>query len=72
MAVEHQTATSEDRAVEIQLRLAEQGHHRAASAPDLLVGVTAELMGLTILHDDTDVDLIASITGQPVERRTGP
>ena len=68
MPVECQTPAIEDRAVEIQLRLAEQGHHRAASVPDLLVAATAELTGLTILHVDTDFDLIASITGQPVER----
>ena len=72
MPVEYQTPAIEDRAVEIQLRLAEQGHHRAASVPDLLVGATAELTGLTILHVDKDFDLIASVTGQPVERLTGP
>ena len=72
MPVEYQTPTIEDRAVEIQLRLAEQGHHRAASVPDLLVAATAELAGLTILHVDKDFDLIASVTGQPVERLTSP
>ena len=68
MPVEYQTPAIEDRAVDVQLRLAEQGHHRAASVPDLLVAATAELTGLTILHVDKDFDLIASITGQPVER----
>ena len=66
--VEYQTPAIEDRAVDVQLRLAEQGHHRAASVPDLLIAATAELTGLTILHADKDFDLIASITGQPVER----
>jgi len=28
---------------------------------------TAELAGLTVLHLDKDFDLIAEITGQPVE-----
>ncbi len=72
MPVEYQTPTIEDRAVEIQLRLAEQGHHRAASVPDLLVAATAELTGLTVLHVDEDFDLIASVTGQPVERLANP
>ncbi len=72
MPVEYQTPTIEDRAVETQLRLAEQGHHRAASVPDLLVAATAELTGLTILHVDKDFDLIASVTGQPVERLASP
>lgn len=72
MPVEYQTPTIEDRAVEIQLRLAEQGHHRAASVPDLLVAATAEITGLTILHVDKDFDLIASVTGQPVERLASP
>ena len=72
MPVEYQTPTIEDRAVEVQLRLAEQGHHRTASVPDLLVAATAELAGLTILHVDEHFDLIASVTGQPVERLTSP
>ena len=68
MPVEYQTPAIEDRAVEVQLRLAEQGQHRAASVPDLVVAATAELTGLTVLHVDKDFDLIASVTGQPVER----
>ena len=68
MPVEYQTPAIEERAVEVQLRLAEQGHHRAASVPDLLVATTAELTGLSILHVDKAFDLIASITEQPVER----
>lgn len=58
----------EDRAVEVQMRLAERGHHRAASIPDLLVAATAELAGLTLLHVDKDFELIAEVTGQAVER----
>lgn len=48
--------------------LAEQGQHRAPSIPDLIVAATAELAGLTVLHVDTDFELIAKTTGQPVER----
>ena len=71
MPVEYQTPAIEDRALDVQLRLAEQGHHRAASVPDLLVAATAELTGLTVLHVDRDFDLIATVTGQPVQRLAG-
>ena len=68
MPVEYLTPAIEDRAVEVQLLLADQGQHRAPSLPDLLVAATAELAGLTVLHLDKDFDLIAEITGQAVER----
>ena len=68
MPVEYLTPTIEDRAIEVQARLADQGRHRAASIPDLLVAAAAERAGLTVLHLDKDYDLIAEITGQPVER----
>ncbi|MGI8677458.1 MAG: PIN domain nuclease [Jatrophihabitans sp.] len=68
MPVEYQTPATEDRAVEVQLLLADQGQHRAPSIPDLVLAAVAELAGLTVLHVDKDFDLIASITGQPVER----
>ncbi|HEX9766156.1 MAG TPA: hypothetical protein VGA36_05300 [Nitriliruptorales bacterium] len=35
--------------------------------PDLLIAATAELAGLVVLHLDKDFDLIADVTGQPVE-----
>jgi predicted nucleic acid-binding protein len=35
--------------------------------PDLIIAAAAELAGLTVLHFDKDFDLIAGITGQPVE-----
>jgi predicted nucleic acid-binding protein len=68
MPVEYQTPAIEDRAVEVQMLLADHGQHRAASIPDLLVAATAEMVGLTLLHVDKDFELIASVTGQPVER----
>jgi len=68
MPVEHLTPGMEDRAVEVQLALAERGQHRAPSIPDLLVAAVAELSGLTVLHVDKDFELIAAITGQPLER----
>ena len=68
MPVEYLTPAIEDRAVEVQVALAERGQHRAASIPDLLIAATAELAQLTVLHHDQDFDLIADITSQPVER----
>ncbi|MBN9619553.1 MAG: PIN domain-containing protein [Actinobacteria bacterium] len=68
MPVEYLTPAIEDRAVEVQLQLADQGQHRAPSIPDLLIAAAAELAGLTVLHVDKDFDLVADITGQPVER----
>ena len=68
MPVEHLTPAIEDRACEVQQILADRGHHRAPSIPDLIVAATAELAGLTVLHVDKDFPLIAAITGQPLER----
>jgi predicted nucleic acid-binding protein len=67
MPVEYLTPMIEDRAVEVQLLLADQGKHRAPSIPDLIIAATAELAGLTVLHLDKDFDLIAGITGQRTE-----
>ena len=68
MPVEYLTPTMEQRAVEVQMLLADLGHHRAPSIPDLLAAATAERAGFTVLHLDKDFELIAEITGQPVER----
>lgn len=68
MPVEYLTPAIEDRALEVQLMLAGEGHHRAPSIPDLLIAATAELAGLSILHLDKDFELIARFTGQASER----
>ncbi len=68
MPVEYLTPKIEDRAVEVQLALADLGQHRAPSIPDLLIAATAESAGLTVLHLDKDFELIAEVTGQAVER----
>jgi predicted nucleic acid-binding protein len=68
MPVEYLTPLIEDRAVGVQGDLARMGRHRAASIPDLLIAATAELAGLTVLHLDKDFELIAEVTGQPMER----
>ena len=68
MPVEYLTPAIEDRAVQVQLSLADRGQHRAPSIPDLIIAATGELAGLTVLHVDKDFDVIADVTGQPMER----
>jgi predicted nucleic acid-binding protein len=68
MPVEYLTPAIEDRAMQILMQLADRGQHRAPSIPDLIIAATAELAGLTVLHLDKDFELIAEITGQPIER----
>lgn len=55
------------RAEVVMVRLAGRGQHRGASLPDLLIAAAAERAGLTVLHYDSDYDLIASVTGQRTE-----
>lgn len=54
------------RAIEIQAGLAKSGRHRVP-IPDLIIAATAESAGLVLLHYDRDFDLIAEVTGQPME-----
>jgi hypothetical protein len=68
MPVEYLTPKIEDRALEVQLLLADRGQHRGPSIPDLIIAATAELSGLTILHVDKDFDTVTAITGQPTVR----
>jgi hypothetical protein len=68
MPVEYLTPAIEDRAVAVQAALADRGQHRAPSIPDLLIAATAEVAQLTVLHLDKAYELIAEVTGQPVER----
>lgn len=67
MPVEHLTPRVEDRAVAVQLLMAEHGWHRSAAIPDLLIAAAAELARLCVLHLDHHFELIATLTGQPVE-----
>jgi predicted nucleic acid-binding protein len=68
MPVEYSTPAAEDRVVEVLGLLADRGLHRAPSVPDLIIAAIAEIAGLVVLHDDKDFELIASVTGQDVER----
>lgn len=71
LPIENLTPRMEARAVEVQGMLATRGHHRAAKIPDMLIAAAGELAGLIVLHVDKDFDLIADVTGQPVERLQG-
>ena len=54
------------RALDVQARLWHSGQIRAVGFPDLLVAAVAERERVTLLHYDSDYDLIARITRQPV------
>jgi predicted nucleic acid-binding protein len=56
MPVEYLTPTMEQRAVEVQMLLADQGKHRAPGIPELLIAANAERAGHTVLHLDKDFD----------------
>jgi predicted nucleic acid-binding protein len=71
MPVEYAAPAAEDRAVGVLTLLADRGHHRAPSVPDLLIAAIAERAGLVVLHQDKDFELIAQFTGQPTERLKG-
>ena len=70
MPVEYLTPRAEDRAHAVQMLLADRGQHRAPSIPDLLIAAMAETAGLTVVAIDKDFDLIARVTGQPIEQLT--
>ena len=72
MPIEQLNEVVTNRALAVQELLAQRGQHRAPSIPDLLLAATAELTGLTILHDDRDFDLIAAVTGQPTANISDP
>jgi predicted nucleic acid-binding protein len=57
------TAAVATRARDIQLALAQRGHHRAASPVDLIAAAAAAEYGATVLHYDRDFDLIAAAGG---------
>lgn len=71
MPTEYATPIAEDRAVDVLTLLADRGQHRAPSVPDLIVAAIAESAGLVVVHNDKDFELIADITGQPVQRLLG-
>lgn len=57
------TASHLHRALQVQRLLAERSQ-RGRKIPDLLVAAAAEQLDVTVLHYDSDFDLIAAVTGQ--------
>ncbi len=55
------------RALVVQGALWRGGRVRAVGFPDLLVAAVAERERVTVLHYDSDYDLIAQVTGQAVQ-----
>ena len=60
------TAEHVQRARQVRRMLAARSH-RGRKVPDLLIAAAAEEGGLTLLHYDSDFDLIAEVTGQRSE-----
>jgi predicted nucleic acid-binding protein len=56
-----------DHALDLMEELARRGLHRAVGIPDLLIASVAARAQLVLLHYDTDFDLVAAVTGQPME-----
>jgi predicted nucleic acid-binding protein len=55
------------RALDVQAALWRRGQVRAVGFPDLLIAAVAERERVTVLHYDSDYDLIADVTGQLVQ-----
>lgn len=55
------------RALDVQAELWRTGRIRAVGFPDLLIAAVAERERVTVLHYDSDYDLIAQVTGQPAQ-----
>jgi predicted nucleic acid-binding protein len=55
------------RALDLQGVLWRTGHARAVGFPDLLIAAVAEREHVTIVHYDSDYDLIAEVSGQAMQ-----
>ena len=55
-----------ERVIEVQAELARTGRHRLP-IPDLLIAAASESASLTVMHYDSDFDIVAEVTGQPAE-----
>jgi predicted nucleic acid-binding protein len=55
------------RALDVQAELWHAGQIRAVGFPDLLIAAVAEREHVTVLHYDSDYDLITKVTGQPAQ-----
>jgi predicted nucleic acid-binding protein len=59
-----ETSTAHVARARLTQRLLSANRRRVRKLPDLLIAAAAEERGLTLLHYDTDFDLIAEVTGQ--------
>lgn len=67
------TEAAMDRALEVQRLLAGRsgnGHRRPI--PDLIIAAAAELHGAEVVHVDSDYEMIAEVTSQPMRRLFDP
>jgi predicted nucleic acid-binding protein len=55
------------RALDVQAALWQRGRVRAGGFPDLLIAAVAERERVTLVHYDSDYDLIGEITRQPMQ-----
>lgn len=55
-----------ERALQVQEQLWGSGRRRAVGLADLLTAAVAERHRVTLLHYDSDFDLVHDITGQPM------
>ena len=55
-------------AQDLQDQLGDHGQHNGPSVVDLIVAVTAARSRLTVLHDDSDYDVISRVAGISVQR----
>jgi predicted nucleic acid-binding protein len=55
-----------ERARHVQRNLTDKGL-RGRKVPDLLIAAAAEARRITVLHYDSDFDIIANVTGQPTQ-----
>ncbi len=57
-----------ERALDVQSALVRRGYHRGPSVTDLLSAAAAESVGAELWHCDRHFELIAEVTGQPMQR----
>jgi len=55
------------RALDVQASLWRSGRMRAVGLPDLLIAAVAERERVTVVHYDSDYDLITQVTGQTTQ-----
>lgn len=55
------------RALDVQSTLGHTGRARAVGLPDLLIAAVAEREQLTLIHYDSDFDIITNVTGQTAQ-----